>query len=106
MIPKAFFIALAAAVLTARVAFADPMIYPDNSARFSVDSIPTIHIEAASACDIVLQSGERINQAIISDSVRWKMTDGISGDTPHIFLKPVDTDLHALLIITTTRRTY
>lgn len=103
---KTVFIALMIIVGTNGASSADPMTYPDSSIRFSVDTIPTIHIQEASACDIMLQAGERINQSIISDSIRWKMTDGISADTPHIFLKPVSTGLHAVLIITTTRRTY
>lgn len=103
---KVLFTSLAAVLLMMSASFADPIIYPDRSARYSIDSIPTIHVQAASVCDLVLQSGERINQDIISDSLRWKMSDGMSGDTPHIFLKPVSAGLHAVLIITTTRRTY
>jgi hypothetical protein len=53
------------------------------------------------------QAGEKINQAIISDSVRWKATDGVSGaDTPHMFVKPTQDGLWATLTITTTRRVY
>lgn len=90
-------------------ALADPILYPDGSQRYSVESrqIPVVYIQAGDLCDIELQSGERINQAIISDSLRWKMTDGVSGaSTPHVFVKATEGRLHALLTITTTRRTY
>ena len=100
---------LAGVAMTMSVAAADGMLYPDGSIRFSAISrtIPEITVQQGDVCDIVLEDGERINQAIISDSIRWKMTDGISGNaTPHIFVKPVSSNLHALLTITTTRRTY
>ncbi len=98
-----FFTALAAA------ASADPILYRDGSERYAAEGhgIPVVTIQAADLCDIELQSGEKINQAILSDTTRWRMTDGVSGhDVPHVFVKPTEAGLHALLTITTTRRTY
>ena len=92
-----------------QIASADAVLYPDGSVRYPVISrtIPSVNIQQGDLCDIVLQPGERINQAVISDSLRWKMTDGTSeNDTPHIFLKPVAAGLNALLTVTTTRHTY
>jgi type IV secretion system protein VirB9 len=82
--------------------------YPDGSYRFPYgDAIPTVRVGVGDECDIQLQAGEKINQAIISDSVRWKATDGVSGaDTPHMFVKPTQDGLWATLTITTTRRVY
>lgn len=106
------FIAFAIACVTianGALAIAEPVLYPDGSQRYAAQSreIPTVHVQGGDLCDIELQAGERINQAIISDSLRWKMTDGVSGsDTPHIFVKPTEDHLHALLTITTSRRTY
>ncbi len=104
----AFIAAAAFATFTAR-AGADPIGYPDGSARFSAigTTIPTVYVQSADVCDIMLEPGERIRQAIISDSVRWKLTDGTSAaDTPHIFVKPTQPGIRALLTVTTTRRVY
>lgn len=100
--------AAAFATFTAR-AGADPIRYPDGSTRFSATgaTIPTVYVQTADVCDIMLEPGERIRQAIISDSVRWKLTDGTSAaDTPHIFVKPTQPGIRALLTVTTTRRVY
>jgi P-type conjugative transfer protein TrbG len=82
--------------------------YPDGSYRFPYgDAIPTVRVGVGDECDIQLQAGEKINQAIISDSARWRATDGVSGaDTPHMFVKPMQDGLWATLTITTTRRVY
>ena len=82
--------------------------YPAGSYRFPYgDSIPTVRVGVGDECDIQLQAGEKINQAIISDSVRWRATDGVScADTPHMFVKPTQDGLWATLTITTTRRVY
>jgi len=108
---------LAVAAFSAATAFAasvshasaDPVQYPDGSLRFSATgtTIPTVYVQTADVCDIMLEPGERIRQAIISDSVRWKLTDGTSAaDTPHIFVKPTEPGIRALLTVTTTRRVY
>jgi len=100
---------LTSLTLATRIAAADPVLYPDGSVRYAAESpnIPVVAIETGDLCDIVLQPGEHLNQAIISDSLRWKMTDGTSGnDTPHVFLKPTRPGLRALLTVTTSRRTY
>jgi len=97
------------AALTGVALASDPVLYPDGSYRYSAEAqaIPVVTIQQGDLCDIELQAGERINQAVISDSLRWKMTDGISGaDTPHVFVKPTENDLRALLTITTSRRVY
>jgi type IV secretion system protein VirB9 len=85
-----------------------PIAYPDGSYRFPYgEVIPDVRVGVGDECDIQLQPGEKINQAIISDSARWKATDGISGaDTPHMFVKPTEDGLWATLTITTTRRAY
>jgi len=85
-----------------------PMAYPDGSYRFPYgESIPTVRVGVGDECDIQLEPGEKINQAIISDSARWKATDGVSGlNTPHMFVKPTEGGLWATLTITTTRRVY
>ncbi|MBD5634989.1 MAG: TrbG/VirB9 family P-type conjugative transfer protein [Candidatus Eremiobacteraeota bacterium] len=85
-----------------------PIAYPDGSYRFPYgEAIPDVRVGVGDECDIQLQSGEKINQAIISDSARWKATDGVSGaDTPHMFVKPTQDGLWATLTITTTRRVY
>ncbi len=85
-----------------------PIAYPDGSYRFPYgEAIPNIRVGVGDECDIELQPGEKINQAIISDSARWKATDGVSGaDTPHMFVKPTEGGLWATLTVTTTRRVY
>ncbi len=84
------------------------ILYADGSYRFPYgEAIPTVWVGVGDECDIQLEPGEKINQAIISDSVRWKATDGVSGaDTPHMFVKPTHDRLWATLTITTTRRVY
>lgn len=108
-LPRLSWFVLALGIATCAIASADPISYPDGSMRYAAQGagIPVIEVQVGDLCDIQLQAGEKINQAIISDSVRWKMTDGVSGsDVPHVFLKPTDAGLHALLTITTTRRAY
>jgi type IV secretion system protein VirB9 len=84
------------------------VLYPDGSYRYPFgETIPTVRVGVGDECDIQLQPGEKINQAIISDSLRWKATDGVSGsDTPHMFVKPTQSGIWATLTITTTRRVY
>jgi len=85
-----------------------PLMYPDGSYRFPYGgAVPTVRVGVGDECDIQLQPGEKINQAFISDSARWRATDGVSGaDTPHMFVKPTGDGLWATLTITTTRRVY
>lgn len=102
-------LSVALCVVPSLRAAADPTLYPDGSARFSASGsqIPLVDVNVADVCDIMLQPGEKIRQAIVSDSERWKITDGLSGEsTPHIFVKPTESGIRALLTITTTRRVY
>jgi type IV secretion system protein VirB9 len=76
--------------------------------RYSINNmrIPYVEVQEGDVCDIILQPGERINQVVIADSLRWKITDGLSHDTPHVFIKPTEANLHTSLIITTNLRSY
>lgn len=93
----------------AHPAFADPIQYPDGSWRWAATSrwLPEITVGVGDFCDFELEAGERVRQALISDSLRWKLSDGESGiSTPHVFVKPTEENIRAFLTITTTRRVY
>lgn len=68
-------------------------------------SVPTIITSPMHACDLELQQGEQVNEIVTGDP-RWSLEHGISGTTPHLFIKAYDIGLESSAIITTDRRVY
>jgi len=85
-----------------------PMHYSDGSYRYEFGGIPTIHVGAGDSCDIQLQAGEAIRRAFLSDTVRWKLADGVSGgdNVPHLVVKPTQAGIATTLTVFTDRRAY
>lgn len=69
-------------------------------------SLPTILASPMQVCDVELQPGEKVNEIIVGDSARWMVESGTSGDTTHLFVKPVDAGLETTAVVTTDRRVY
>lgn len=86
-----------------------PIHYSDGSYRYEFGgSIPTIRVGAGDSCDIELQAGETIRRAFLSDTVRWKLADGVSGanNIPHLVVKPTQAGISTTLTVFTDRRSY
>ena len=86
-----------------------PVRYSDGSYRYEFGgSIPTIHVGAGDSCDIELQAGETIRRAFLSDTVRWKLADCVSGanNVPHLVVKPTQAGISTTLTVFTDRRSY
>lgn len=69
-------------------------------------SMPTIIAAPMQVCDVELEPGERVNEIVVGDSARWLVESGMSGTTPHLFVKPVDAGLASSAVVTTDRRVY
>jgi type IV secretion system protein TrbG len=101
-------LALAAAPLAA---FAHPITGPDGVLRFpfGAKEAPAVFCAPLYVCDIILEPGETVLNYAIGDSARWMLApaaSGAGGSTPHILLKPTDSNLSTNLIVTTNKRTY
>jgi len=86
-----------------------PVRYSDGSYRYEFGGgIPTIRVGAGDSCDIELQAGETIRRAFLSDTVRWKLADGVSGanNVPHLVVKPTQAGIWTTLTVFTDRRSY
>lgn len=69
-------------------------------------SLPTIIGAPMQVVDVELQAGETLHEIIVGDSARWMVETGKAGDTPHLFIKPVDAGLESSAVVTTDRRVY
>lgn len=70
-------------------------------------TMPTIIGAPMQISDIELEPGEQVNEILVGDTTRWLVESGSSGSgITHIFVKPLDIDLHTSLVITTNKRTY
>lgn len=73
-------------------------------------SLPTILASPMQVCDIELEPGEKVNEIVVGDSARWLVDSGSvgagSGETVHLFVKPVDAGLETTAVVTTNRRVY
>lgn len=67
---------------------------------------PTIIAAPLQVVDVELESGETVNEIVIGDSARWQIDTGSSGNTTHVFIKPVDSGLTTNVVITTDKRVY
>jgi type IV secretion system protein VirB9 len=86
-----------------------PIHSPDGSYRFTYGAdMPTIRVGVGDSCDIEFQAGESIRRAFLSDTVRWKLADGVSGpaNIPHLLVKPTQAKISATLTVLTDRRAY
>jgi P-type conjugative transfer protein TrbG len=101
-------LALTAAPFTA---LAHPIQGPDGVLRFPFGDkeAPAVFCAPLYVCDIILEPGETVLNYAIGDSARWMLApaaSGANGSTPHILLKPTDSNLSTNLIVTTSKRTY
>ncbi len=73
-------------------------------------TLPTLVCAPLYVCDLVLETGEAVNDLNAGDSVRWKITPASQGSgeaiITHVLIKPTDVGLITNLVITTNRRTY
>ncbi len=69
-------------------------------------SFPTILASPMQVVDLEFQAGEVINEIVVGDSSRWLIDKGQVGNTTHIFLKPVETNITTNAVITTNKRVY
>lgn len=70
-------------------------------------TMPTIIGAPMQISDIELEPGELVNEILVGDTTRWLVESGSSGGgITHVFVKPLDVDLHTSLVITTNKRTY
>jgi P-type conjugative transfer protein TrbG len=84
---------------------------PDGSIRYPYGGRfePTLVCRPLFICDVILEQGETVINLGIGDSVRWVIASaqsGPSGSTPHVFVKPTQTNLATNLVITTSKRVY
>jgi len=81
----------------------------DGPYRYAYDAgTPAIRVGVDDSCDIELERGETVRRAFLSDTVRWKLADGVSGpdNVPHLIVKPAQVNITAMLIVLTDRRAY
>lgn len=83
----------------------------DGYVRFLFGAtLPTVVCAPLQVCDLALQAGEIVNNVNLGDSVRWKVTPGISGtngtQTTHLIIKAFDAGLVTSLDVQTDRRSY
>jgi len=87
----------------------DAIRYPDGSHRYAYDgSIPTIPVGVGDSCDIEFEAGETIRRVFLSDTLRWRLADGVSdaSNIPHLVVKPTAAKLATTLTVLTDRRSY
>lgn len=84
-----------------------PLLGPGGKLMFTHGaSMPSIIGAPMQVVDVELQQGETLHEIIVGDSARWMVETGKAGDTPHLFIKPVDAGLESSAVITTDRRVY
>jgi P-type conjugative transfer protein TrbG len=86
-------------------------IMPDGGMRFDYGRRPSplLICKPQYVCDIALESGENVLNVAIGDASGWVIASGKSGPggtTPHVFVKPTQSNLETNLLITTTKRAY
>ncbi len=69
-------------------------------------SLPTIIGSPMQVVDVELQQGEDLHEIIVGDSARWRVETGKAGNTPHLFIKPVDAGIETSAVVTTNMRVY
>lgn len=73
-------------------------------------SMPKLTCSPLRACDVEMESGEKVKKVILGDGVNWKWdaAESVERGKPvqHVILQPSDRELESNLIITTDRRTY
>lgn len=71
-------------------------------------TMPSVVCAPFMVSDIELQPGEFVNDVVLGDTVRWKVSLARSGspETSHLIVKPMDAGLETTVIIATDRRIY
>lgn len=71
---------------------------------------PSILCAVLQVCDVVLQTGEKVNNVALGDTARWTVEPAVSGtgtgEIQHLIIKPMDVGLSTSLVVTTNWRTY
>lgn len=84
-----------------------PVLLPSGKVAFLHGaSIPRIIASPFNICDLELDAGESVEKVLMGDTARWELAEGMVGNTPHIFFKPMDAGLETNCVITTNRRVY
>ncbi len=71
--------------------------------------VPEISCLPLHACDIALQTGEKVTGVYPGDTSRWLFEEAVSGNEEkqvHVLFKPKEENIATNVIITTTQRTY
>ena len=84
---------------------------PDGKVIFLYGEVqPSVICSPLQVCDIELQAGEVVRDALVGDTVRWKVEPATSGATGgqaiHLIVKPTEPGLLTSMVVTTSRRTY
>jgi type IV secretion system protein VirB9 len=73
-------------------------------------SLPSVVCAPLQVCDVALQSGERVTDFHVGDSVRWLIVPAETGSgtsrTTHLIIKPTDAGLVSSMLVYTDVRTY
>lgn len=71
-------------------------------------TMPSVVCAPFMVSDIELQPGEFVNDVVLGDTVRWKVSLARSGspETSHLIVKPMDAGLETTVVIATDRRIY
>lgn len=69
---------------------------------------PSVVCSPFMVSDIELQPGELVNDVVLGDTARWKVSIARSGnpEATHLIVKPLDAGLETMAVITTDRRVY
>lgn len=84
---------------------------PDGKVVFLYGEVqPSVVCSPLQVCDIELEPGEVVRDALVGDSVRWKVEPATSGaagaQAVHLIVKPSEPGLETSMVVTTSRRTY
>lgn len=90
---------------------AKPIMSDDGKIIFAYgQSMPKLTCSPTRACDVEMQSGEKINDVVLGDKINWTWapTNSTEKGKPvqHVVVQPRDNALETNVIITTDRRTY
>jgi type IV secretion system protein VirB9 len=90
-----------------------PLLKFNGNLQYTYGSgTPLVLVKPSDLTDIELQEGERINDILIGDRIRWTITPTMNGSddgitqTSHVIVKAKKPNLTTTLIVTTNRRTY
>lgn len=71
-------------------------------------TMPSVVCAPFMVSDIEFQAGEFVNDVVMGDTARWKVSLARSGspEATHLIVKPLDAGLETMAVVTTDRRVY